>query len=425
MGSSIKILSTVVFYGLFSGLNLYAQKVDIDKKYITVSMASMPDNYIDEAQRTYSFNVYGNDELIQSTFEEDFKLYGWKKTNDNPTLEISTRVGTLNLGTVRSSDRTEEKKDKDGKVVSRTKYYKVIRPCSYDGSIIVKGIKNSFSEMKKAAEKEEKEAERKRKEEEKARKKGKLSKEEKKEKELAANPFLKNVDIENIDEVEEELESEEKDGLKTVYKINLDWNYDYTTSEYKDLRSAYSELDRSWNEHLAKSRENVKNTLPKHLSKTINSLYGYSPISEPLLFKRLDSEKHPEFNSYDNAIKALEVILKKMRYNKPVDPIAQDLAPIIEYFDGVVKKYGRDDDKHAKRLANASRHNLAQIYFCLDNYENAAVYANQIIQSGKDEKSGKKMLVKFEKNKEILAFQHLSSRHLVRPDSDVSEEEDE
>ena len=41
---------------------------------------------------------------------------------------------------------------------------------------------------------------------------------------------------------------------------------------------------------------------------------------------------------FDNATKAMKVILAKMRYNQSIDQINKDLEPIIGYFNSVAMK---------------------------------------------------------------------------------------
>ena len=55
------------------------------------------------------------------------------------------------------------------------------------------------------------------------------------------------------------------------------------------------------------------------------------PTSERGRNQATDSEDHPEFNMFDNATKAMKVILAKMRYNQSIDQINKDLEPIIGF----------------------------------------------------------------------------------------------
>ncbi|MBC7885959.1 MAG: hypothetical protein H7X99_10825 [Saprospiraceae bacterium] len=386
---------------LFIILNhlLSGQKVDIDNKYITISCAAFPENYVPEKQRTYSLKLDGNYLFRDREKIENFKIYGWAKTEDEANMDILVDIHGFVAGSSYASSRTEEKKDKDGKVISSTKYYKVSVTNRGEGVLKIFGPRNIMPKTPKKEKEKEKEKDKKKKEE-------------------SANPFLQNVDTRdaasNLDE------SVSSKGL--AYNISLNESYDYTTNERTSPNLASNEFQENYYNQQRNHEKNFHARYPDLIPFHINKYYGYRPTRYNVKFKELDSEKHPEYQTFTNAIKALEVIFSKMRYNKSIEQIATDLSPIINYFESLISKYNKDD-KHEKKLKAASYYNLARIFQYLDDHDKVIEIGRAIIASENDEDDGEDFIKESENWKSLLAFHHMKSRHIV-PKS-ASQEEDE
>lgn len=413
----------------FAGSNLFGQKADIDNFWVDISTAVLPDNKVLPENRTYSLTVNGDPEFTGADVTDKVRVFGWKKTDINPYLELVAEVGTFTKGSPSTSSRREDKTDKNGKVTSSTTYYKVVANNYNRGKLIVNGVKDSYKallakeeEDRKKAEKEKKEKEKKEKDKDKDKKKE--SKEDKAKKEMENNPFLKNVDTavtEVPDEADVKPASTSAKGV--AYEFSLDYSYTHSTRENTSSVAASKEYSDNAYTVLNQHRAAYKNDLVAMINNYMNYNYGYRPAKEVVKFKRLDSEDHPEFNMFDNATKAMKIIFGKMRYNQGLDQIKSDLDPILNYFTSVATKFKNSDEKHEKRLRAACYYNLAQAYYYLDQHDKVIEIGNAIIQSKHDEDDGEMFIEKAEIMKKALAFHEMKSRHVEVQSNDESTEE--
>ncbi|MBK7011086.1 MAG: hypothetical protein IPH94_04185 [Saprospiraceae bacterium] len=417
------ILGVVLF---LTTLPLFSQKADIDNFWVDISTAVMPDNKIAAENRTYSFKINGDPEFTGPDVTDNIRVYGWKRVDENAHIEVVADVGSFTKGSPSTSSRRSDNTDKNGKVISSTTYYKVTAHNSNRGTMYISGEKNSYSAKIAAEEASIRQAEKEKKEQEKKSKdkdKKKESKEEKQQKEIANNPFLKNVET-KVEEVPEEGDIKEAPTAKKVgFEISLNRSYEHVTKEYTSSISAGKEFSDNAYNVFNQHRIAYKNDLIALINNNINPRYGYRPVKEVVRFKRLDSEKHPEFDMFDNATKAMKLILGKMRYNQGIDQIKADLEPIIGYFATVAAKYKTSDEKHEKRLRAACYYNLAQIYYYLDEHDKVIEIGNAIIQSEHDEDDGKEFIAKAEKMQKILAFHEMKSRHVEMSSKEESTED--
>lgn len=421
------MLRLVVFILLISnGFIGHSQKVDIDNYWVPISIAALPDNYIPAEQRTYSLSLGGNNDYTGDDVLSRIRMFGWSVTEENPTLEIKTHIENFVLGKGISSKRIEEKKDKEGKVISSKTYYRMSSTNAGKGKLYIYGEKNSYSESLKKVENDRKEREKAMKEEKKRRKKKskKDLEKEAKQKELESNPFLQDVELE-VEGVETETDfgSPANSSRELVYTLKLDKDYPYYTSESTSSTKVNTEFRNgsinAYNRDINSYKLDLINGINYHL----NTQYGFKPINENVKFKRLDSEDHPEFAMFDSATKAMHAIFGKMRYNQGIDQINVDLAPILAYYETTAKRLELSKDKHEKNLRAACYYNLAQSYYYLDQHDKVIEVGNQIINSKHDEKDGKSFIEKAEKMKRNLAFFNMTSRHIPSMNADESSDE--
>ncbi|MBK8669520.1 MAG: hypothetical protein IPN89_08640 [Saprospiraceae bacterium] len=245
-------------------------------------------------------------------------------------------------------------------------------------------------------------------------------KNDKKKEEIASNPFLKNVDTSKPSE--SSLEDVTVGNRKLAYTYSLDKQYDYKTSETTSAGAALKEYNENYGTVSNTHENDFRNSYTKWVRSYANSLYGYTPTSHWAKFKKLDSDKHPEFNMFDNATKAMKIILEKMRFNRPIGELEKDLGPILSYFEGISNKYTKDD-KQEKRLRGAALYNMARIYQFLDLHDKVIEIGNTIIASEHEEKDGKKFVEESTELKRVLDFHKMKSRHIV-PRNAADEKED-
>jgi hypothetical protein len=324
-------------------------------------------------------------------------------------MDVEITIGGFVRGKSTPNSKTEENKDKDGKVISKTTTYWVSATNSGTGYVKVYGTKNELpvvltkKQLEKQKEKEEKEA----------------KKKDKKAEEIAENPFLKNVDVAPVvEEVEEQ-----KSTKNLIYTYSLNYNYEYSTGKHSSASQASKEFSANYISQANSHEQSFRNDYPSWTNAYLNKIYGYRPYNHYAKFKKLDSKKHPEFSMFDNATTAMKLILEKMRYNKPIAEIEKDLTPIISYFESVVKKYS-NDDKQEKRLKHAAQYNMARIFQFLDRLDKVIEIGNMMIADDFDKKDGERFVEESTELKRKLAFHNMNSRHIT-PRNAAEEKEEE
>jgi hypothetical protein len=385
---------------ILSFVSIHAQKVDIDNFRFYISNTRLPDNYVPIEKRTFDVKVTGD--WNKTDIKNAIFIPGWDLDKNDPTLEIVVNLEPMTRGGMSISTSVEEKKDKNGKVTSSTKYYTASSSNNVYGSCKILGMKN---EMPRQMSKKELE------------KQAKKEKEAKEKKE--SNPFLSNVSTNQ----EPDVVVDTKTNKEVAYYENLTQNYGYSTNKSTSQYTA----SREWETNNYNEYTNHKNAYQQYIVRQVNGklqeYYGYQPYQHYAKFKELDSEKHPEYTMYSNAIIALKTIFSKMRYNKPVEEIEQDLLPIIKYFDDIVSKYSKDE-KHEKRLRAATFFNLGVIFIYLDRHDRAIEIGNKMIALDLETDDAQDIIDASTNLKKQLAFHNMTSRHIV-PRNDAEREENQ
>lgn len=387
---------TLIFSILFFGMMLNGQKVDIDNTHIYISLLDLPDNYTPIEYRTYSVST-NYSTLIPQDLGESLVLYGWDRVDKNGNISVFINGDKMYRGDPQMKSRVDETKDKNGKVISSKTYYWYESKNTGYGSMKVYGEKDSFREYMYQKEKEAKAKEKEKK---------KKDKEEIKEE----NPFLKNVDKNANGELNSDVEVNINKRL--AYNFSLKQDYNHSTSSYTSSNVAYKEFNDRSHEYFQSDIDAYRNSVKSLASGILNDAYGYRPVRNYVTFKRLDSEKHTEYKTFDNAMKAVQVIFGKMRYNLPKDEVENDLKPIIEYFSDLARKPINEKEKSEKKLRYAAYYNLAQIYMYLDRFADVNDIADLIIKSEYKEKTGERFKESANRLQEELIFHKMTSRHL-------------
>jgi hypothetical protein len=387
-----------------------AQKVDIDKFYVNVNKASLPDNYVDPAKRSFSIRTTGDRTFANAAAAEPIQIFGWTRQETGGDMEIVIKALPFERGQAQSSSRKEEKKDDNGKIISSVTYYSYACTHTGKGAMTILGEKNSYSSHVSAMKKAERDAKRDSKKKDKDDEK-KKDKDDEKEAPPADNPFLKNVDTSGA------AQSDAGDlapSTKTqAYIIDVSKGYPYNTREYTKSSEASAEWTAASASHYSNSWNGYQADIISMASGQLNSLYGYRPVKERLRFDRIDSDKHAEFSNFDNATKALGVILAKTRYNQSVEQISKDIQPVIDYFEKLATKLELSKEKADKKVRAAAWYNLAQIYYCIDQHDKAIAISNKIVASEYDEKDGTRFIKKCESARKMLEFHKMASRHII------------
>ena len=393
---------TILMALLFVSGMAYSQKVDIDNYRFYVEYAQLPWHKVAPENRTFTIQTGGSYSGNVGAIADAISIRGWEYKEEGAKAMIKLNVNSFTRGASDLKKDEQVKKNKEGKVVSRTREYTVSSSNIGKASMSVFGPDNKYKEMETEKQKE--------------RNKKKEKKKKEKEAKKAANPFLKDVAIETGDE--------EGGSDKAVAVYDLSKSYSVSSGKKSSSSAAYKAYKAQAGSMYSDQRSKFYETLAASATAKLNSLYGYSRKRDYVKFKRLDSKKHPEFEMFDAATVAMKEILGKKRFNKSHDEVEAAMAPIIDYFWTVKDKYSQDK-KHPKRLKAAAMYNLAQIYLYLDQPEKTIEIGEEYIRWGHDKKDGKRFVESGQKLKHFLDFHGTKRYFETDEDADKVESEDE
>jgi len=353
------------------------QKVNIDNKRIHVEYATIPKHYVEPEYRTYSVDISGSYKFDKQDLANQLQIRGWEQLQDGGTAKGNLRVAAFSRGQSSYKKKVKEKKDDDGNVISSTTYYKYEATNTGNASLKIYGPLNELAVRKKA----------------------KSKKEKKKMEEKASNPFLQGV------------ETSGNSATDGSVSYDLSKSYYISTKEHKTLKAAGDEMRRTFESEYQQNLNDYNESIGAKATSYLNSHYGYSRKRDWAKFKTLGSKKHPEYEMFNNAANAMKEILSQKQFNQPFDDIAQNIYPIIDYFRTTADN-NSGNDKHQKRLKAASLYNMAQLYYYLDQPEEAIAIGNEYLDWGHDEKDGQKFIDKSDKLAQLLDFHNMNGRYI-------------
>jgi phosphopantetheine adenylyltransferase len=371
-----KIILLVFFMSFFSSK---AQKVDLDRFYFDVSYQILPKEYVPLEKRTFATTVKlgGAIQSIvdQTTINDKIDIFGWKKVNQNPTVDIEFNLEDFVEKGASTKTRVEEIKDKDGKVTSRKNYYYVLSKYTTRGYAKVKGPITPVPLTEKQIE------------EEKA-----------KQASVASNRFLKNVAVKK-DTVSS------KDGLTVGFSQDLEYkSKEYTDSE-KPLVDFYINKSAIRDKTLRDFVESSQNTFRY----VINSTYGFTPKYDKQILWILDA-KSDEGQTQVEAIQAVKSLFATMKADEPIGELKVNMQPLIEYFDSLKTKYA-EDNKPSRKMRYSAYYNLAVIYMMLDEPGKAIAESEKLIVNDYDKSDGKVFIEQATKLLESFKAAKTNTRH--------------
>ncbi len=367
-------------------------KVDIDNYRVEMEVANIPEKFIEPEKRTFHIELKGPTAITNTIKKESLKLYGYKAIEKDGTLKLIIDVNTMVQGPSAVTTRVDEKKDKDGKVISKTNYYTYSSSNHASSYATIYGPMSQKEIDEEAAKLKEKEA-------------------SKNKEKAAENPFLKNAA-----NAKEAPVANPTDGTTANYKKirskDLAISYNHSGSESTSSTAALN----SYNQGAAAAFNNHVNAYPDDVisraQNEVNTLYGFYPVKLPFQkMKILDSEKHPEYNTFKQATEAAKVIFKNFKYNSDIEAFRNDFAPILGYFSGLEAKLGAKE-KHERRLKAAALYNMAMINYSLDNFDASTKACNQMIAIDQDADDAEDILKKIKEVKPLMEKNKLLTRHI-------------
>lgn len=375
----MKRIFALIFATLISSF-LIAQKVDIDNFRVDMEVANLPEKYIEEDKRTYSVQVQGsNPDALK---KENFKLYGYKQVEKDGTLKIVISVGELIPGVPSQSTRTVENKDKNGKVTSKTHYYTYSGTNSSNCTVTIYGpMSQKEIDEEIAKDKKDKPAE---------------------------NPFLKNASN-SAPAADSKEESEKYKKIKFSF---LNTSYEHTGSESTSATVALNSYNAGSGVAFTNHVKRMPDDAMSQSQSIANKIFGFFPYKLSYQkMKILDSDKHPEYKTFQQATEASKVIFKNFKYNSDIEAFRKDFAPILDYFTALEGKLG-STEKNDRKLKAAALYNIAMINFSLDNFAESEKACKKMIAIDQDKGDAEDILEKIKEVTVEMAKHKMITRHI-------------
>ncbi len=363
---------------LLVSLSSFAQKVDLDRFYFEVSYLTLPREFLEPANRTYGVrvNVAPAVKRLMPPIDvyNQVQLSGFRKVEDNPTVGATISFNAVRFEKSETKTRTEERKNREGKVTETITYYANELTYSASGGYQITGPRDNTKYEQRQ--------------------------EDKKQTQVASNRFLQNANMQS------------SFAGRQVDSGTFPFTMTQRTKEFRNLadlnRYVYENKESIMIELLAGYVQNGINTMNQNL----NRWYGYVPYTGSDFLWILDSKSHSEYPIQQEAIKAIKELGKQMSATESLDRLEQNLQPVMAYFQDLKTKFA-GSDKREQKMRYSAYYNLANLYYLLDRPDQAIEEANGLIKNGYDTKDGERFLEQADQLKKDLAKHKLETRHMA------------
>lgn len=369
---------TLLSFLLVSSLS-FAQKVDLDRFYFNVSYQELPKTIVPLEQRTYATNII-TDGPISNLFYDakvlnnQLSIYGWKKVTENASLTVDLNLADFYEEGTTVETRKVEEKDKDGKVVRSYNMYTLVTKYRGKGYAIV----HAPAVAKTAAPVAVADAPAK-----------------------PANRFLKSTN--------QDAPAAEAAAEPNTLKFNFSDQYSYKSAE--NVSQSFLEKENAKNRSVnfnVRLRDYVEKAISS-ANTQLNYNYGFKPITFQEQLWIMDS-KEEEGAIQKEAIEAVKIQFAGMKADQPIDKLAADLQPLIEYFESLKTKY-TEDNKGSRKIRYSAYYNLGKIYLYLDQPEKAIKEGEGLIANDYDKGDGKDLIASGKKLIDKFNDAQIRTRH--------------
>ena len=393
----------------FPALLVAQPKAKFSGKTYKVQKTQLPQNFVDENQRTY--RVYVKGRFSDNVMADARRLHGWQVDNDNPNLKGVISIYGYNWKSPKVESRKRETKDKDGKVTDRWTEYSYSASVIGKGSLYLYGISNPFVYTKQDAPKSKAELRRE-------------AAAAEQQKALAANPFLSDEDVAEEDEAKSEegenvgLEGEALDLLEVV---DLDIEKNVKTDFFRSRSAAYKAYRETLRPQLVDFVSAFPDQIYRKGMRQMNYEYGYAPVNNSFAMKTMKTDKHPEAANWNNACTATKTLFNQFSYNESIESKQPKFDPIVAYFqeqlDGISEK-----DRKGKKMKKAAFKNLSNLLFYLDRHDDLVGLAKANQESKMLDQLAERWLRKADRQRALMEFHGLQSCHIVSNEDIAADE---
>ncbi len=324
-----------------------AQKIDLDKNFVTYQYRGLPHKSLDTTYRTFNVRVEAPSTISSAMSAESIAdrilLQGWRKVEyGKGHIQINMAFDDLIFEGQNMSTRVSETKNKDGVVTARTNYY----------SLTVKYRLRAYYSIR---------------------------------------DFNGNM-------------------IANQIELNTDRSASWTSSEYTSQYECQNYFNNNRmaisNNLVRKHLDEWTNSV----NLSINRDYGFPTLTESALFWNTDSKKHPENAAFNQTITKVKDIGKTMFAYEMPSAAVSGLEECITYFNDIKNKYAGEDKANVK-LRYAAYYNIAQIYFMLDKPELALAEADGLEKNEYDVKDAEKIRKNANEMIELFKQNRVHSSH--------------
>ncbi|MEA5260791.1 tetratricopeptide repeat protein [Arcicella aquatica] len=256
---------------------------------------------------------------------------------------------------------------------------------------------------------------------------------------LSIKVQIDGYDMGKLEVVKKEDKSKDKDGKETIsisYKLTFKYlvPMKYTITDLNGVivkdgsltegasaktyeSSSYSTstaLENYWKENGTTIKRGLLGSFISEKLSTfegrLNYEIGYVPRTYNDVLWSTDSPKHPENEQFKKVCSDVKTAMDEMTSARPLS--LEKVKPAIEYFEGILVKYAKDE-KPERKLRYAAWFNMATIYYWLEDFDNAIRCCDGLVANDYDKSDAKDIKLNSERMKKILSGS-IKSAHYVR-----------
>ena len=356
----------------------FGQKVDLDRFHFDVNYIKLPREYVQPDDRTVGVRVGLGGNIRRASSEQaiydNINVAGFQKVENNPAVGVTFTMNDLRIEKTEMKTRMGDGKDKNGKT-AKVELFTLIATYSTTGRFQLYGPKTG--EPRQA----------------------------KKNPPTQPNRFLKAIAGD---------QATNPSAYQTkITEQNFPDKITYSTREYQSSAEATQYFERNQRSIQFELITNYINDALRIINEQANTWYGYVPVKSQEFLWILDSKKHPEYPIQQEAIKAVKTLMPTMTATESPEQLAQNLRPVMDYFEDLKTKYPGNDKTDIK-MRYSAYYNLATLHYFLDQPDETAKEAEELIKNGYDTGDGKKYLRLANELRQSLEKHRMDSRHMIR-----------
>jgi hypothetical protein len=126
----------------------------------------------------------------------------------------------------------------------------------------------------------------------------------------------------------------------------------------------------------------------RNLNNNLSADLGYGEVTTNDYMWIIETRKHPEYTEHRKAFQQMNEVLFTMNANTPITGMRDKLKPVIDYFEGIKKRYN-STSRHDRKIRYASFFNLAVLYYYLDDPQMMMKEANGLVLNDFSANDGK------------------------------------